>query len=381
MNPIPRSIAPVAFLCLASTALAQPPCAGLIRPAFTYHEFGQQVAFVDSSITHNIAVVRSWNLGDGAVVEDSTSFTHYFPDSLPRNVCLTLTDTVQGQYCQTTFCRVVRTDLIGDCAGLVQPSFYTSDATANTMVFANSSTTLGATELQWEFGDNTTDTADYPDHTYLWPGRYYVSLNHIAYDQQNQEFCRSSAERWVAVDGNGATCIDDLFANFGYSGNGQGFWMFTSQTITSLSQVGTEVWSFGDETIGVGPFTSHQYPDPFSAHQVCMLTAATGGLQDTCYAYVCHTVQEATTNVEDIADLQEVAVWPNPFSDHLFVSLGARSGEARLQLIDALGQVVQRTTVANGGLFQWNLEPLTSGPYALRVGHNGAVRTLRTMHQ
>lgn len=375
-----RSAALSVALFPTTVVVAQPPCAGLIRPAFTYHEFGQQVAFVDSSITHDIDVVRTWSLGDGTFVEDSLSFTHYFPDSLPRNVCLTLTDTAQGQYCQTTFCRLVRTDLLGDCTGLVEPSFNTSDALANTTTFTNTSATLDATELLWEFGDNTTDTTGYPDHTYLWPGRYYVALNHIAYDQQNQEFCRSSAERWVAVDGNGATCNNDLFANFSYSGNGQGFWMFTSQTITSLSQVGLEVWSFGDETIGLGPFTSHMYPDPFSTHQVCMLTAAVDGLQDTCYAYVCHVVQEAATGVTDLS-LQELVVRPNPFGDHVFVSLGAFSGGTQLQLIDALGQVVQRASVPHGGVFEWSLAPLPPGPYALRVEQNGSVRTFRTIHQ
>ncbi|MFZ1687902.1 MAG: T9SS type A sorting domain-containing protein [Flavobacteriales bacterium] len=377
-----RSIALGGALLPAIVAVAQPPCAGLIRPAFSYVEYGQQVFFQDSSITHGIAVVRSWDMGyAGGTVGDSTDFIHYFPDTLPRNVCLTITDTAAGEYCQTTFCRMVRTDLLGDCTGLVQPSFSESDATANTLDFFNTSTTVGASEVLWEFGDNTSDTSDYPDHTYLWPGRYYVALNHIVFDQQNQQYCRASAERWVAVDGNGATCNNDLFANFGSSSNGQGLWTFNAETITLFAQVGTEVWSFGDESVGFGPFTMHLYNDPSMPHQVCMLTAGVDSLQDTCYAYVCHTIQEAMTGLMELAPGDDLHIWPTPFIDRLFVPLRPNGGSADLLLIDALGRTVRQAHVPPADMVEWPIGPVPSGVYVVRVAQNGAARTALTAHQ
>ena len=95
-----RSALTIGALALAAASMAQPPCGGLIRPAFTYIQANQEVYFIDSSITHNISVVRSWDMGYlGGTIGDSTEFFHYFPDTLPHNVCLTLTDTAAGQFC------------------------------------------------------------------------------------------------------------------------------------------------------------------------------------------------------------------------------------------------------------------------------------------
>lgn len=367
-------------LCTAA-AIAQPPCGGLIRPAFTFAEYGQQVFFMDSSITHDIAVVRSWDMGYvGGAAGDSTEFTYYFPSDSIYNVCLTLMDTSANGYCQTTLCREVHTDVQGYCTGLIDPSFVLSEGTANTGDFFDSSTTLGTSTVLWEFGDNAIDTNQYAGHTYLWPGRYYVALNHFATDSFGQA-CRSSAERWVAIDGNGATCNNELFANFSFFSNGSGLWTFDTETITTLAQVGTEVWSFGDETIGLGPFTVHQYANAYTPHQVCMLTAAVDGLQDTCYAYVCHTVDEAATGLPEIADHAALAVWPTPFTDRLFVALARGNADVQLQLTDALGRIVQQTFIPASDIIQWPLAPMPSGIYVLLVQQGSAVHTVRTMHQ
>ncbi|MBK6776436.1 MAG: T9SS type A sorting domain-containing protein [Flavobacteriales bacterium] len=376
-----RSALTIGALALAAASMAQPPCGGLIRPAFTYIQANQEVYFIDSSITHNISVVRSWDMGYlGGTIGDSTEFFHYFPDTLPHNVCLTLTDTAAGQFCQTTYCRQVRSDIDGYCTGVVDPSFVVSDGTVNGAEFTSTSTILTPAESYWELGDGTTDTSAYASHTYLWPGKHYVALNHVAYDQQSQSYCRSSAERWVAVDGNGATCNQQLFANFSSSGNGSGFWTFNAETVTALAQVGLEVWSFGDGSISIGPIALHQYIDGLSSHQVCMLTAAVDGLQDTCYAYVCHTVSEALVGLEEVRPDEGLVVWPTPFTDGLTISLGPTARSTRIQLVDALGRVVQQTQ-ATTDLFQWSLPTVPSGVYVLRVEQNGAVRSIVTVRE
>ncbi|QQR88073.1 MAG: hypothetical protein IPJ76_07625 [Flavobacteriales bacterium] len=357
-----------ALLCTLAfaprTARAQPPCYGLIRPAFTYAQYGQTVTFMDSSITNGIDVQREWTLGDGTWVMDSLDFGHTYAGLDSYEVCLTLTDTSNGQYCQTSFCRTVRTDVAGPCPGIVYPDFYQADAQSNAMLFQNASS--GTYEgMLWELGDGTTDTVPDVEHTYLWPGKYYVALNMLAYDQQNQNYCISSIERWVDVDGNGATCTG-LFANFSPAPVGGALWSFTSEAMTSLAPIGVEVWTFGDGNIGFGPYVVHDFPSMDGAYQVCMLTAATDGLTDTCYAYVCHTVQLAATGIDDPVD-GAVRVWPVPFTDHLSLALPT-DGAVQLTLTDARGaEVGLAEVVPNGDVFHWAVGDLAPGLYVLRV--------------
>lgn len=364
-----------ALLCTLAlaprTAQAQPPCYGLVRPAFTYVQYGQTVAFMDSSITNGIDVVYEWTMGDGNVVPDSTEFAHTYPGFDSYEVCLTLTDTSNGQYCQTSFCRTVRTDVAGPCTGIVYPDFYQADAQSNAMLFQDASS--GSYEgMWWELGDGTTDTLASVEHTYLWPGKYYVALNILAYDQQNQNYCTSSIERWVGVDGNGATCTD-LFANFSPVPVGGSLWSFSSEAMTSLAPVGLEVWTFGDGNIGFGPYVLHDFPSMDGAYQVCMLTAASDGITDTCYAYVCHTVQMAATGVEDPTGDGHVRVWPVPFAEQLSLAL-PDGGSVQLTLSDARGAEVRRAKVVPGGdVFNWTVGDLAPGLYVLRgYGPKGA---------
>lgn len=350
---------------------AQPPCYGLIRPAFTYVQYGQTVSFMDSSITNGIDVVYEWNLGDGNMVSDSTELDHTYAGQESYQVCLTLTDTSNGQYCQTSFCRTVRTDVAGPCAGIVLPDFVQFDGQSNTMLLQNASSG-SYEELLWELGDGTTDTMPDVEHTYLWPGKYYVSLNVLAYDQQNQNYCTRSMERWVAVDGNGATCTD-LFANFSPAPVGGSLWSFTSEAITSLAPVGLEVWTFGDGNVGFGPYVLHDFLSMDGAYQVCMLTAASDGLTDTCYAYVCHTVQLAATGIDDTPEGEGVRVWPVPFTEQLSMVLPFK-GPVELTLSDARGAEVRRAKVVPGrDVFNWTVGDLAPGLYVLRgYGPKGA---------
>lgn len=350
---------------------AQPPCYGLMRPAFTYVQYGQTVSFMDSSITNGIEVVHEWTMGDGNVVPDSTEFAHTYAGVDSYEVCLTLTDTSNGQYCQTSFCRTVRTDVAGPCTGIVYPEFYQADAQSNAMLFQDASSG-SYEELWWELGDGTTDTLASVEHTYLWPGKYYVALNALAYDQQNQNYCTRSMERWVAVDGNGATCTD-LFANFSPAPVGGSLWSFTSEAITSLAPVGLEVWTFGDGNVGFGPYVLHDFPNMDGAYQVCMLTAASDGLTDTCYAYVCHTVQLSATGIDDAQAGEGVRVWPVPFTEQLSMALPFK-GPVELTLSDARGAEVRRANTMRGGdVFHWTVGDLAPGLYVLRgLGPEGA---------
>lgn len=364
-------VALLSMSALPRTAQAQPPCYGLIRPAFTFEQYGQSVTFIDSSITNGIDVVYEWSFGDGNMAGDSIGVEHMYAGPDSYQVCLTLTDTSSGQYCQTSYCRTVRTDVTGSCTGIVYPGFMPSDAQSNALMFQNTST--GAyVDLLWELGDGMTDTTDQVEHTYLWPGKYYVALTMLAYDQQNQSYCTSSTERWVSVDGNGATCTD-LFANFSPAPVSGSLWSFTSEATTTLSPIGFEVWTFDDGSVGFGPYVLHDFPAIDGAYQVCMLAAASDGVTDTCYAYVCHTVQLAATGVGDAVRDEAVRVWPVPFSEHLSLALPPGGGVG-LTLNDARGSEVRNTLVVpNGEVFHWNVGDLAPGLYVLRV--NGPTGT------
>ena len=112
-----------------------------------------------------------------------------------------------------------------------------------------------------------------------------------------------------------------------------------------------------------------------------MLTAAVDSLQDTCYAYVCHTVEEAATGLSEVADNAALTAWPTPFTDCLFVALGPSNANVQLQLTDALGRIVQQASIPASDIVQWPVAPVPPGMYVLRVEQDRVVRTVLTMHQ
>jgi PKD repeat protein len=120
--------------------------------------------------------VYFWDFGDGTASSDVGNTTHYYGSPGTYSVCLTVYET-GGTYDSCTYCSYV-TIGGGGTSGPCDPTFTIVQDTSNLFnyfVYNNSTGTPTMTYL-WDFGDGTTSTLQYPTHTYLSSGPYYLCL-------------------------------------------------------------------------------------------------------------------------------------------------------------------------------------------------------------
>lgn len=116
-----------------------------------------------------------WNMGDGSpeVTRGPETFTHTFPAPGPYNVRLMLVDT---NYCNAPddTLRIVR------IAANVVAQFETPPTGCAPYDAVFNNTSLGGHDFEWDFGDGSTSTEEFPVHHYATPGTYVIKLT--AYD-------------------------------------------------------------------------------------------------------------------------------------------------------------------------------------------------------
>jgi len=102
---------------------------------------------------------------------------------------------------------------------------------------------------QWDFGDGSRSSLQYPTHTYLAAGNYMVSL-HVISDNA----CEAQLTRNVAVE-------NLPNAQFDFTNVCQGLpSVFTNRsTINAPSSIPTTIWEFGDGQTGAGNIVAHVY--------------------------------------------------------------------------------------------------------------------------
>ena len=84
------------------------------------------------------------------------------------------------------------------------------------------------------------------------------------------------------------------------------------------------------------------------------------------------------TSFDDISE--EVALYPNPAQQEIFIRLGALHGEISLQLLNSRGQVIREKIIENQGFnaHRFSLDGLPKGTYIMQIrqGKSRAVKTV-----
>lgn len=94
-------------------------------------------------------------------------------------------------------------------------------------------------------------------------------------------------------------------------------------------------------------------------------------------------VQVVVLGIEELIGVNSLSIFPNPSSDILNINFElAASNKVGIQLIDALGRVVETAQInANSGMNSWNfnVSNLAAGVYNLEFTMNGATATSKVM--
>jgi PKD repeat protein len=149
-------------------------CMGAVNSYFTAYDTLGITMF--NNHPSGTGPVYHWDFGDGATSSAIGSTMHAYTAPGTYMVCLTVYET-GGTYDSCQYCSYVTTGTAP--AGPCDASFaIIQDSTNmfNYYVYNNASGSSPAMSYLWDFGDGTSSTLQYPSHTYLSSGPYYLCL-------------------------------------------------------------------------------------------------------------------------------------------------------------------------------------------------------------
>jgi PKD repeat protein len=161
----------------------------------------------------------------------------------------------------------------------------TPDSAVKGYYFTNTSTPGTFTNVQWNFGDNTTSTATAPYHMYAANGNYMVSLT--IYNSNGS--CQSITYDTLAVTGFTSGCQ----AHYTYSVQGAVVSFYNSSSGVGSSTL--YYWNFGDGTSGMGYNITHTYASS-GPHSACLTIIDSLAGCTNQYCYTVYTTNTTTCN-------------------------------------------------------------------------------------
>lgn len=340
---------------------------------------GNAVAFSASANTQFPSV--SWDFGDGNI-GSGFNIVHTYAQPGVYNVCMYMYDSLGLVIC--TDCQFVTVN--GNqpfCA-----AYYLSNAVGLTSYFIDLSTVnVPTTSYFWDFGDNSTSTNRFPQHTYAAPGTYSVCLT------VNDSGCSNTYCSPVTVDtiiSNPTTC-QAVFMTLQLAPYQVAILNLSSGTNLTFN------WDFGDGTNSNQPYPSHYY-NAIGSYVVCLTVSDNTGCTSTyCDTLTVDSLGNVfrltnpgfTVNVmspsmltgveENESPASRFIVYPNPADAYITIERDANSrGNADYRIMTLTGMEVvrgemsdQRTTV-NTGL-------VSSGIYLIEIIESDGSRGYRQL--
>lgn len=228
------------------------------------------------------ATTWNWSFGDGAHSELQYP-VHVYPGPGTYYTCLTVTATVNGQFCSDTQCdTLVIEGNASPCDGL--NADFSVGLQGNVASFSNALTSNDYS-YYWQFGDGASGFGTNPVHTYPGPGEYHACLKMWTWDPVTQDTCFADHCTWITITGGGSPC-DSLLACFQWSGPNSVVQFYNCSH--TAGQGVHWLWQFGDGTVSDLEQPQHIYPAP-GTYTVCLTVSAITNA-DTCHNAVCHSI-------------------------------------------------------------------------------------------
>jgi PKD repeat protein len=311
---------------------------------FTYLHFDFTNTIGNNSSTANY----SWDFGDGGV-GTGINPSHTYNSNGNYIVCLTVSDTAFNG-CTVTYCDTIN---VNPQPQICNAQFYAYDSIGNNLqlYFGPNWNNSATATYYWDFGDGTTSSLQYPNHTYAIAGNYTVCL--IVSDTANGG-CSSNNCEIISV---GGAIVPNCNANFylwqDSTQTGQ-YYAYNYSNGIALSYL----WDFGDGNTSTSAYPSHIYQNA-GTYIIC-LTIVDSAFGITCTSTYCDTlnvVLKATgvqLNVLQPGQIASVAsqnsvvstqIYPNPTNSNYSVQIEAnQQTDVTISITNLVGQVVETTT-------------------------------------
>lgn len=210
-----------------------------------------------------------WKFGNGNT-SSTKNPTHTYSSPGTYTVCLIARDTINN--CVDSICNTIYVNT--PCGGY--KANFTFSSVVKTVTFTNT-TTSGATNFTWKFGNGSQSTTKNPAHTYANYGAYLVTL--IAIDVNKG--CVDSVKKWISIND-----CNSLNADFTDSFAGGKNVLFKPKNSGYLNVI---YWDFGDgikiKSTVFGNVT-HTY-NKSGTYNVCRIV---GDTLSNCWDTVCKQV-------------------------------------------------------------------------------------------
>ncbi|HUM47553.1 MAG TPA: PKD domain-containing protein [Chitinophagales bacterium] len=279
------------LLTFAGTSHAQ-----VCTAHFSYTQNPGTVQFHNESNPTDSLATYLWTFGDGSSAT-GYNVTHSYNQSGSFAVCLTMT-TFLG--CSDTYCDSIQVDSTAN-SGCLASFTYSMDGTD--VAFNNTSYwSQGPATFAWDFGDNTTSSETYPNHTYDTLGSYNVCLTISTPNGCTDTYCSM------------LYVTDSLcYISYNYDAAG-GVVEFTA--VGGSPNSGTYTWWFSDGGTATGANPSHifaasglyavcvQYVSIFCTEEHC--DSIYVDTNDSCFVSFSH--QQAGDNVYFTPDVSSLLI-------------------------------------------------------------------------
>ncbi len=230
-------------------------------------------------------------------------FYHTFADTGDHSIYLQVTDMVYNK--TYDYYDNVYVEAGNPCDIYVDFSYWQDTTmTATEVSFDAFVTNVDFFDLEWNFGDGTTDSVQYPFHEFLDTGVYWVCVT--AYDQ-NDSTCNTTYCDSVYV---GVSPPCEIYVDYQPYPDQQNNLQFDFEAFVYDNHGPYTIeWDFGDGTTDYGDYVTHLFPDT-STYLVCAKVIEDD--DTTCQSVFCDSVQTGLPPCEIWADFIEYADSANP---------------------------------------------------------------------
>jgi PKD repeat protein len=325
------------------------------------------------------AVSYAWDLGNGNTASGPI-VTYTFPVNGTYNICVT----VSGG--GAILCQSCTTLVVGPPPSPCTASFTAVSNLLTAFFIDQSSGFSGAATYLWDFGDQTSSTSRFSQHTYATPGTYNVCLT------VSDSGCSGTFCDYVVVDtlfNVNPVCQADFIT----------IQLAPYQLVVVNLSSGLNPsfnWDFGDGSTSNQPYPSHVYAST-GTYILCLTVSDGSGCTDT----FCDTVSVDSTgnlvrsasgfsiNVVSPASLTGVGepdgiarfiCFPNPFSDILRLhTTDEFMPENQYRIFSVQGSEVMKGSFRNGST-SIDASGLSPGIYMLELtggGHRACKRIIK----
>jgi PKD repeat protein len=296
-------------------------------------------------------------MGDGTF--DSTAFANHTYPAGVYTVCLTISD--NAGICSASICDTITVTVTPPpCT----TTFTYTDNGSGNMNFQVDPFVFGMT-YTWDFGDSTSGSGFFTNHTFPMYGTYVVCLTAV----DSSTLCTSTFCDTITLAQDTTNC-DVSFTNF--NNNGQVFFAANSGSFNN-----SYTWDFGDGNASTGAGTSNTYMAS-GTYYVCLTTS---NAFDACTATYCDSVVVVIAGIlEQEQNNFNLSSYPNPANEQATVSYYLNTdADVQLLISDITGRKIQLIEEGkrNRGKHSvtLNAENIESGIYLLQIQVNQKIQT------